>query len=334
MSSTIPSRFPKQFAVKRADGYQLLRCHTSDEGRRSFVNIENDTHIGVHVMDYSQTLKITDSEYQYFGVDMNGRMVYYWPTGYDLVQNWGFANTEARFPILRFLYQTFPNKEFPLTYTPTYLTGRTPVIKDWEAIMSRSRTAAYKDYKSGNDTVMLEFHFVAPVVTAQLQQEDKMQEDEEDGCGCGHGCGGALEDEDDDSDSDYTPSLASDEMCYTEDDDSDSDCSEEEDRESCGCGGALEELTADNWWDNWRPAHYRRPLSTDLTGTEVYHPEDMLNWIRFTETFNARCALNGKDPIPIKFTIRDMERVNRHPWIYQEPVAALELLTYISKHIC
>jgi len=289
------SNFPKYVAIYRPaeNGYQVLFI---DGGKFQVLTSNVSDGIWYNVgksKDYPQ-----DDMFQVVRPSSpNGKEVYYWPTGFDLVRNvpksWP-KGPVVRYPIFQFLT---PPVGIGHTVIPAVASGE--MNASWLSAMKVIRAAAVLEHREFKDMpALLTSPTVGiPVYPPTVAPLPPMP---------------PLEDDTDFADDEMPPlETGSPEKIHW----------------------ASLELLMDAakriWWQGWRAEgpFRKRVRVLDL---DMLEPMEFLHYLRLVSSVNTRAASSGSKHIALKFTSEEVEKMKT---VNTEPVIRDEIVEIMSQYL-
>ena len=215
----------------------------------------------------------------------DGKEVYYWPTGFELVRNvpktWP-KGPVVRYPIFQFLK---PPVGLGLTVIPAVPCGE--MNASWASAMKVIRSAALLEQREFKDmpSLISEPAPVVPVAPVAMPP---------------------LEDIDDGT-------MADDEMPPLEKGDVIDHVGTEMSYEETHWASLdiLLDAAKRGWWHGWRrDGHFRKRIR--ILDLDMLEPAEFLHYLRLVSTVNKRVAISsGGKMIPLKFTTEEVEKIKK-----------------------
>jgi hypothetical protein len=277
--STI-SNFPKYVAIYRPAerGYQVVFI---DDGKFNVLTSSVSGGLWFHVGKCKEFPQ--DDMFQVVrpsGPD--GKEVYYWPTGFELVRNvpktWP-KEVVVRYPIFQFLK---PPVGLGLTVIPAVASGE--MNATWASAMKVIRSAALLEYREFKDLPGL---VSQPVTIASVPMPP-------------------LEDMDDGT-------MADDEMPPLDKGDMIEHVGTEISYEENHWASLdiLMDAAKRGWWHGWRrDGHFRKRIR--VLDLDMLEPVEFLHYLRLVSSVNNRVAISsGGKMIPLKFTAEEVDKIKK-----------------------
>ena len=292
--STI-SNFPQYVAIYRPaeNGYQVVFVA---DGKFQILTSSVDSGVWFHVgksKEYPQ-----DDCFQVVrpsGPD--GKEVYYWPTGFELVRNvpksWA-KGPVVRYPIFQFLK---PPIGLSLTVIPAVPSGE--MNKAWASAMKVIRNAAVLEQREFKDLPTL----IEPPATPAFGSDSTPP---------------PLED-------------MSDEMPPLETGDVVDHVGTEFSAEEIHWGSLDVLMAAANriWWNGWRAdGPFRKRVR--ILDLDMLEPQEFLHYLRLVSSINKRVASSGGKPISLKFTAAEVEKMKT---VAGNPTQISEIVEIMSQYV-
>ncbi len=228
----------------------------------------------------------------------DGKEVYYWPTGFELVRNvpksWA-KGPVVRYPIFQFLT---PPVGLGLTVIPAVASGE--MNASWASAMKLIRSAAVLEQREFKDMPGL----VAPAAPVPAQPLVFS------GVGAGMP---PLEDMTDDE----MPPL--------------DQVGTEESMEGTHWASLtlLMEAAQRMWWQGWRSdGPFRKHVR--VLDLDMLEPTEFLHFLRLASSINTRVASSGGKQIALKFTMEEVEKMKT---VKGDPAHISEIVQIMSEYI-
>lgn len=296
------NNFPKYFAIYRPaeNGYQVLHI---DGGKFQVLTSNVSDGVWFNVGKSKEYLQ-DDCFHVVRPSASEGKEVYYWPTGFDLVRNvpksWP-KGPVVRYPIFQFLT---PPVGLSHTVIPAVASGE--MDAKWASAMKVIRAAAVLEYREFKDMPGLLYSSVPPVApvppvtpvapvvpVAPVAPLPPMPQLEDDG------------------------DFADDEMPPLE--------TGTPEKIHWASLELLMDAAKRIWWQGWRAdgPFRKRVRVLDL---DMLEPMEFLHYLRLVSSINTRAATSGSKHIALKFTSEEIEKMrtmNAEPLIRDEIVAIM-----------
>ena len=294
MASTI-SNFPQHVAIYRPaeNGYQVLFIA---DGKFQVLTSSVSGGVWFHVGKSKEFPQ--DDMFQIVrpsGTD--GKEVYYWPTGFELVRN--VPKTWAKGPVVRYPIFQFltPPVGLGLTVIPAVASGEMNAA--WASAMKVIRSAAVLEQREFKDMPgLVPPAAPQPLVSSAAEVATGMP---------------PLEDMTDDE----MPPL--------------DQVGTEESMEGTHWASLtlLMEAAQRMWWQGWRSdgPFRKRVRVLDL---DMLEPTEFLHFLRLASSINTRVASSGGKQIALKFTMEEVEKIKT---VNAEPVILDEIVKIMLKYL-
>ena len=294
MASTI-SNFPQHVAIYRPaeNGYQVLFIA---DGKFQVLTSSVSGGVWFHV-GKSKEFPQDDCFQIVRPSGPDGKEVYYWPTGFELVRNvpksWA-KGPVVRYPIFQFLT---PPVGLGLTVIPAVASGEMNAA--WASAMKVIRSAAVLEQREFKDMPgLVPPAAPQPLVSSAAEVATGMP---------------PLEDMTDDE----MPPL--------------DQVGTEESMEGTHWASLtlLMEAAQRMWWQGWRSdgPFRKRVRVLDL---DMLEPTEFLHFLRLASSINTRVASSGGKQIALKFTMEEVEKIKT---VNAEPVILDEIVKIMLKYL-
>jgi hypothetical protein len=298
MSSTI-SNFPQHVAIYRPaeNGYQVLFIA---EGKFQVLMSSVSDGVWFHVGKSKEFPQ--DDMFQIVRPSgPNGKEVYYWPTGFELVRN--VPKSWPKGPLVCYPIFQFLNPPVGLSHTVIPAVASGQMNKEWASAMKVIRSAATLEQREFKDMPAL--LVAAPIMGVPVYPTPSPV------------ALPPLEDDGDFADG----NLADDEMPPLE-----TGSSEEIHWASLEL---LMEAAKRIWWQGWRTeGPFRKRVR--ILDLDMLEPMEFLHYLRLVSSVNMRAASSGGKQIALKFTSEEVEKMKT---VNTEPVIRDEIVEIMSKYI-
>ena len=288
------SNFPKYVAIYRPaeNGYQVLFIA---DGKFQVLTSSVSSGVWFHV-GKSKEFPQDDCFQVVRPSGLDGKEVYYWPTGFELLRNvpksWP-KGPAVRYPIFQFLT---PPVGLGLTVIPAVASGE--MNAEWLAAMKLIRAAAVLEYREFKDMPGLESAPVppapapapAPPVPVPAPAPVAPMADPAD---------------------DVTEVIDAVEGTHWASLD------------------VLLDAAKRIWWNGWREAgHFRKRVR--VLDLDMLEPTEFLHFLRLAVCINNRVESSGGKKIPLSFTAAEVERMKG---VHAYPDVRDEIVLIMSQHL-
>lgn len=297
MASTI-SNFPQHVAIYRPaeNGYQVLFIA---DGKFQVLTSSVSGGVWFHV-GKSKEFPQDDMFQIVRPAGLEGKEVYYWPTGFELVRN--VPKTWPKGPLVRYPIFQFLTPPVGLSHTVIPAVASGEMNKEWASAMKVIRSAATLEQREFKDMPGLVPSPVIGIPVYPAVPLPPMPPLEDDG------------------------NMADDEMLHEEMPPLDTDSPEEIHWASLEL---LMNAAKRIWWNGWRSEgpFRKRVRVLDL---DMLEPMEFLHYLRLVSSVNTRAASSGGKKIALKFTSEEVEKMKI---VKTEPVIRDEIVEIMSQYL-
>ena len=299
MASTF-SNFPQHVAIYRPaeNGYQVVFVA---DGKFQVLTSSVSDGVWYHV-GKSKEFPQDDIFQVVYPAGPDGKEVYYWPTGFELVRN--VPKTWAKGPVVRYPIFQFltPPVGLGLTVIPAVASGEMNAA--WASAMKVIRSAALAEQREFKDMPDL----LPPVVGIPVYPTV-----------------GTMPELEDDGD------MADDEMPPLDSGDTVEHIGTEVSPEEIHWGSLdlLMDTAKRIWWNGWRSeGPFRKRVR--ILDLDMLEPNEFLHYLRLVSAINKRVASSGGKKIALKFTVEEVEKMKT---VKGDPAYVSEIVEIMSQYV-